>query len=711
MSDDPTVVTPPRAEREEPRVLGGRYEVGALIGRGGMADVHVGTDLRLGRTVAIKILRTDLARDSSFLARFRREAQSAAGLSHPAIVGVFDSGEETVHELAGGAPVQVPYIVMEFVDGRTLREVLNEAPGKVLEPAEAARITAAVLTAMEYAHARGLVHRDIKPANVMVTSSGAVKVMDFGIARALADTAATMTQTSAVMGTARYLSPEQAQGLDVDGRSDLYSVGCLLYELLAGRTPFQGDPVSLVYQHLGETPKPPSTYRPLPQGIEAVTLHALEKDPDERYQDAASFRADLSAVRADQPVSAAAMASLAAVTGTGAAGGPGAGSGGSAAAAGVGAAALGAGAAAAARSRRAMSPTESVPVPGPDPAPGDADGERGVAAYLDDRWERTDELPVRERRHPGAALLLGALALLAVAGVAWVLYSVIGPGSGPPEPVQVTVPSTVGQTEARAREMLTEHRLTVGDVTPRHSDREEGTVIDQNPQGGMAEENSAVDLVVSAGPEAITVPDLRGWDEDSARAELARLKFTNVAEKPKLTDSPDHEKDEVIATTPEGGTAAAPDELITLEVASGKVKMPELVGKTRDEAVLLVHDNGLVLEEVQLLQTWEQDPGTVLEQSTDPDKRVNLGTRITIVVAELPPQTATVTTEKTVTQAPPPTSEEPTSDPPTSEEPTTDPPTSEEPSDPPDPTTPTSPPVDPPGRPTPPPSEPPTETG
>ncbi len=210
--------------------------------------------------------------------------------------------------------MQVPYIVMEHVEGRTLRELLNDE--KVLDPDEAARITAAVLSALEFSHDRGIVHRDIKPANVMLTRGGAVKVMDFGIARALADTAATMTQTSAVLGTARYLSPEQAQGEAVDARSDLYSAGCLFYELLTGRTPFVGDPVSLVYQHLGEQPKPPSTLQEdLPAEMDAVALHALRKTPQERYQSAAEFRADLNAARSGGPVSETAQATLAAVIG------------------------------------------------------------------------------------------------------------------------------------------------------------------------------------------------------------------------------------------------------------------------------------------------------------------------------------------------------------------------------------------------------------
>ncbi|HEU5241457.1 MAG TPA: protein kinase, partial [Ornithinibacter sp.] len=228
---------------EVPKLLGGRYEVGELLGRGGMAEVHDGYDSRLGRQVAIKMLRSDLARDQTFISRFRREAQSAAGLNHASIVAVYDHGEDSAVE-AGGAEVKVPFIVMEHVDGRTLRQVITERG--TLPPEEALRITEGVLDALGYSHRNGIVHRDIKPANVMIGDDGAVKVMDFGIARAMADANATMTQTQAVIGTAQYLSPEQAQGQSVDARSDLYSTGCMLYELLTGRPPFMGDsPVSI----------------------------------------------------------------------------------------------------------------------------------------------------------------------------------------------------------------------------------------------------------------------------------------------------------------------------------------------------------------------------------------------------------------------------------------------------------------------------------
>ncbi|MDO5533382.1 MAG: protein kinase, partial [Propionibacteriaceae bacterium] len=242
---------------EQPRILGGRYEMGRVIGRGGMALVSQARDLRLGREVAIKELRIDLAGDPTFQARFRREAQAAAGLNHPNIVSVYDTGEEIDPQ----SQTPVPYIVMELVEGRTLRDILRD--GRKILPRRALEFTVGVLEALAYSHKAGIVHRDIKPANVMLTSTGIVKVMDFGIARAVADTSSTMTQTAAVIGTAQYLSPEQARGETVDSRSDIYSAGCLMYELMVSRPPFQGDsPVSVAYQHVREQPVPPSQLDP-----------------------------------------------------------------------------------------------------------------------------------------------------------------------------------------------------------------------------------------------------------------------------------------------------------------------------------------------------------------------------------------------------------------------------------------------------------------
>ena len=266
------------------RLLGGRYQLGAVIGRGGMAEVLLARDLRLDREVAVKVLRTDLARDPSFQGRFRREAQAAASLDAPSIVTVYDTGE---------GDDGVPYIVMERVQGRTLREVL-QTEGRLL-PQRALEVTADVCAALEVAHAAGIVHRDIKPANVMLTPSGEIKVMDFGIARAAADSSATMTQTAAVIGTAAYLSPEQARGEHVDARSDIYSTGCLLYELITGSPPFVGDsPIAVAYQHVREDPAPPSAYdETLSPDVDAVILKAMAKNPANRYQSALEMRQDL----------------------------------------------------------------------------------------------------------------------------------------------------------------------------------------------------------------------------------------------------------------------------------------------------------------------------------------------------------------------------------------------------------------------------------
>jgi serine/threonine protein kinase len=282
----------------EPRRLGDRYELGEVLGYGGMAEVLRGRDIRLGRDVAVKTLRVDLAREPSFQARFRREAQSAASLNHPAIVAVYDTGES----ILDGVPV--PYIVMEYVDGRTLRDVLKAE--RHIMPTRALEITAEILKALDYSHRNGIIHRDIKPANVMLTRSGEVKVMDFGIARSVAQASAAVTQTAAVIGTAQYLSPEQARGEQVDPRSDVYSTGCLLYELLTGAPPFTGDSaVAVAYQHVREDPIPPSRLNAdVSPAIDAIVLKAMAKNPANRYQSAAEMREDIERALNGVPVRA-----------------------------------------------------------------------------------------------------------------------------------------------------------------------------------------------------------------------------------------------------------------------------------------------------------------------------------------------------------------------------------------------------------------------
>ncbi len=278
-----------------PQHLSDRYELGEILGFGGMSEVHLARDVRLHRDVAVKVLRADLARDPSFYLRFRREAQNAAALNHPSIVAVYDTGE------AETPPGPLPYIVMEYVEGVTLRDIVHtDGP---LPPRRAIEIIADACQALNFSHQNGIIHRDVKPANIMISTTNAVKVMDFGIARAIADSGNSVTQTAAVIGTAQYLSPEQARGEPVDARSDVYSLGCVLYEILTGEPPFTGDsPVAVAYQHVREDPIPPSQrHEGISADLDAVVLKALAKNPDNRYQTAAEMRADLVRVHNGEP--------------------------------------------------------------------------------------------------------------------------------------------------------------------------------------------------------------------------------------------------------------------------------------------------------------------------------------------------------------------------------------------------------------------------
>ena len=283
------------------RIIAGRYELGELIGRGGMAEVHSGVDTRLGRTVAIKLLKSDLAADSSFEIRFRQEAQASARMAHPTIVRVYDAGDEVTVD-SYGVERHLPYIIMELVTGDVLRDILRQ---RKLTQQEAIFYATGVLTALEFSHAAGVIHRDIKPANVMITKANAVKVMDFGIARAVSDSSATLAHTSGIVGTAQYFSPEQAKGETVDSRTDLYSTGVLLYEMLTGRPPFTGETaVSVAYQHVSETAPLPSSINPsLSSAIDSVVMKSLAKDKNARFQSASEFRSALAATASGQSVS------------------------------------------------------------------------------------------------------------------------------------------------------------------------------------------------------------------------------------------------------------------------------------------------------------------------------------------------------------------------------------------------------------------------
>ncbi len=605
-----------------PQILGGRYEVGELLGRGGMAEVHLGHDNRLSRPVAIKMLRTDLARDPSFLTRFRREAQSAAGLNHASIVAVYDSGEDHMVE-SGGSRVSIPYIVMEYVEGQTLRELLNDR--SMLEPAEAAHITEGVLEALGYSHRMGIVHRDIKPANVMIGPRGEIKVMDFGIARAVADTSATMTQTQAVIGTAQYLSPEQAQGHPVDARSDLYSTGCMLFELLTGRPPFKGDsPVAIAYQHVGEAPPRPSTFNPDVDGsLDAVVLHALVKDREARYQDATSFRADLQAARLGRPISAAAR--------------------GTAAGAGVGA-----GAAAATVAMHTLASGERTTVLGSGTvgSPGSPDeGHHGNTATLPAIGHDPDEEP-RKRRGLAYVLLvlavLGAVAVMALAGKS--LFN-----RPPATADMVTVPSVVDLPVSTAEAKIRALGL-VPEAQEVPSAKEQGLVVDQNPTANdRVNMGSKVTLSVSGGPNTVEVPDLAGFTVEEATAALKNLGLS-VGGTQKVNNTR-VDKGKVVESSPAAGQSVDVGSAVTLKVSSGKVVVPDVVGLTRDEAASTLSDLGFRNKTTYVISGKRED--TVLRQSIAKGTLADYGTQVMLTVARPAPPTPTTTTPPPTTTTTP----------------------------------------------------------
>ncbi len=585
---------------ETPRILAGRYEVGELIGRGGMAEVHIGHDNRLGRTVAIKILRSDLARDPSFQARFRREAQSAAALNHPAIVAVYDTGEDTFTE-PSGATSHVPFIVMEYVEGHTVRDILRDGNAVPIE--EAVEITSGVLSALEYSHHAGIVHRDIKPANVMLTPTGAIKVMDFGIARALADSAATMTQTQAVIGTAQYLSPEQARGESVDARSDLYSTGCLLFELLTGRPPFTGDsPVSVAYQHVREAPVSPSSIASdIPETLDRVTLKALAKERTARYGSAAEFRADLeAAVRGG----ALAAASLSAVT---------------------------AAAAAPLADEDATQVFNAAPdgpatQVAPAWAPVGAAGQQSPLATMDDVDE--EDKP----RHRALLWTLITIAVVAVAAIATMLL--LGNGDDKDSDVTtLTVPSLTGLTidEAKAKlvdEGFDESLIKVSNEPS--TDIPVGLFVRSTPEEGEAiESDKTLSLWFSSGPDSGTIPDVSGLTQEQAIATLEGAGF-KVAGGVTTEDSPNVPAMSVVRTEPAAGETADAGSPVKLFISSGFVILPDLVGLNSADAQQQITDLGLsarVLEEES-----EAPEGTVSSQDPAPG-RVDQKSTVTIYIA------------------------------------------------------------------------------
>ncbi|GAA2718824.1 Stk1 family PASTA domain-containing Ser/Thr kinase [Actinocorallia aurantiaca] len=618
----------------QPRLLGGRYELGGVIGRGGMAEVFRARDLRLDRTVAIKTLRTDLARDPTFQARFRREAQSAASLNHPSIIAVYDTGEDDFN----GQPV--PYIVMEYVEGHTLRELIRPENGaeRRLRPERALEIVDGILLALDYSHRGGIVHRDIKPANVMLTRNHEVKVMDFGIARAMSDSAATMTATAQVIGTAQYLSPEQARGERVDARSDLYSTGCVLYELLTARPPFQGDsPVAIAYQHVREEPIPPSRLDPeIPQWADRIVLKAMAKDPANRYQSASEFRADIQ--RAMQGVQVASQSTSTMVVPPMAGtqvmgqvpGGP-------------------------TRVQQPVSPAtyagqggyDDLPPVRYDDQPTQQGGRRPVAS--------DDDEPGKKAQKAALWLLLAVVVIGVFAGLAVLLTSGGDDGGDENAKTTVAIQSVENMSQSEATKALEDQGFKVEAEKQPHDSVPKGKAIGTDPAAGQdAEKGSTVTLFVSTGKEKLTLP-----------GGLANKPFETVEKQLEgmglLVERHDETSDKVkpglvIRTDPGSGSSVSPGGTVKVFVAKAveKAVMPDLAGMDQAAAAAALQNAGFTKKPNFVEKAAEGDyaPGTVFATNIPAGQEIPVNSSIVVYIAkqqEVPPE-----------QTPPPEQPDPT---------------------------------------------------
>lgn len=543
----------------EPRVIAGRYRVDELIGHGGMAKVYRGYDLTLGREVAIKILDPDLARDTAFRNRFRLEAQAASRMSHPSIVRVFDAGDPSTGD---GSSDEPPYIVMELVKGTLLKDIISAGPVPV---ADAVRYVDGILEALDYSHRAGVVHRDIKPGNVMVTDKGQVKVMDFGIARAVSDSSSTVAETTQIIGTAAYFSPEQAKGEPVDARADLYSTGVVLYELLTGRQPFRGEsPVAVAYQHVSETPVPPTEVNEdAPRSLDPIVLRALAKDPYQRYPDAAHFRAALDA----------------AVTGN-------------------------------APTRKELGALTSE-LYGPSPRQA-----QETARSL--RQLSTDTTMTRTQSGPPVAWIWAGVALLAVL-LASVLFWVVTISMRPTDVSSTSriIPDLVNVSSERAQDDLAKLDLTSKIVIETSSEVAEGNVIRTDPEAGVSvEEGSTVTLHVSSGEETVVMPKIEGMALDDATNALkaAGLELGTVIQRNDKALA----ANTVISASEKADSELDPGTVINLVVASGKVTLTDLVGWTVDAATTNLTDLGLVAAPTPTADCPATEPATVHSMSVAP---------------------------------------------------------------------------------------------
>lgn len=571
--------------------LAGRYEVRSLIGRGGMAEVHLGFDTRLSRIVAIKMLRSDLARDSVFQARFRREAQSAASLNHPNIVAVYDTGEEMVLG-PDGRGISVPYIVMEYVEGHTVKDLLSD--GTPVPINEAVSIVSGVLSALEYSHSQHLVHRDIKPGNIMLTADGKVKVMDFGIARALSDSQATMTQTNAVVGTAQYLSPEQARGEQVDARSDLYSTGVVLFELLTGRPPFTGDSaVAVAYQHVQQLAPTPSAITPdVPEPLDRVVLKALAKNREDRYSSAGSMLADLMRATRGGRVNAPETAVWA-------------------------------------DTRTMPAPAEQTATLPAAPAFAPVQSPTSTVPSL-----KADEVEQPEKGRKKMWIVLGVIlaALLIVGGVWYAL------ARSQPTAEMVAVPDNlVGMSEADAKAAVESVGLVfaVSDKTVASEELAEGMVAEVDPPSGeRVEVGTTVTAKLSSGSDSVVIPEVTNMTPEAAQEAVEALGLVWELDANKV-DSDSVEEGKIAKVNPSVGKKVKKGSTVKGTVSSGKktVTVPDLTGMTQDQAREYLTQVGLQVGNVQTSDDPSQSAGKILSSSPAAGETLNKGESVSITVA------------------------------------------------------------------------------
>ena len=592
-------------------LAGGRYQLGQLIGRGGMAEVHVALDTRLGRTVAVKIMRADLANDDIFLARFRREAHAVAQMNNPNIVNIYDSGEELVSSESGDTE-RLPYIVMEYVKGQTLRDIIKV--NGALSQRDCEQVLLGVLNALDYSHRMGIIHRDIKPGNIMISEQGVVKVMDFGIARALDDSAATMTQSQGVVGTAQYLSPEQARGETVDMRSDLYSAGCVLYEMLTGRPPFTGDSaVAIAYQHVSEVATPPSAVVPgLPKMWDSICAKAMAKDRQNRYATASEFKTDiLTYMNGGVPVAAAfnPLTDLSNMK-------------------------------ARKEAERDLPTTPVEPQQQPTQAFNPVTGQfeqippangANSAALQSRAQQRAAAAKAKKRKK----IIIGSvIAVLAVALVgAGVVFAMSGAPNKSAED-KVTIPEVCNASTSKDNIKLKLETLGLKMTEKQDTDstEPEGTCTKMSPDAGSkVAKGSAVKVWFSAGPQSTQVPDVKERSQEEARSILESAGF-KVNATVRTEDSADIAKDMVTKTDPAAGQSVPKGTTITIYVSSGMTTVPSnLVGQSKDSVLQQYEGRFSFTVEQESSDTVEA--GLITRVSPDSGSSIAQGGSITIWVS------------------------------------------------------------------------------